>query len=87
MNCPHCGFHFKVAAVNVSDPAAIEEAFELAPCLCESCLEISLIVKGQIRKITDVELLVLKQSEAYAWLMERKAMIRKLKKAQNARNN
>lgn len=59
MNCPHCGFHFKVLAVNA------EAIPDLAPIICESCAGVSLVVEGQIHKPSPDQLRAIQSSPAW----------------------
>src|SRR4249920_4210328 len=66
MNCPLCGFGFKLFAV-----ANAETLPELAPLICESCADISLLIDGrEIRKCTPEELTAIKASPAWREVLE-----------------
>lgn len=60
MNCPHCNFEFKRFAVNG------DKFPDVAPIVCESCCEVSLVENGSIRVLTPDELVAIKASPAWA---------------------
>ena len=62
--CPYCGFHFKVIAVNAKAIPAV------APIICERCAKVGLLVEGVARATTAEELAAIKQSPAWAELLE-----------------
>lgn len=82
MNCPYCDFHWKQLVVN---GAAVPD---LAPAVCESCEQISLVENGQPRQLTPAELEVIKQCSAYKqFIVPMLRVIRAGKRAQKARLN
>lgn len=81
MNCPHCEFHFKILASNGAIP-------RIAPAICENCAELSLVVDGEIRKMTPLESEAIKDSPAYTdFIVPARRIIRAAMKAKNAKNN
>lgn len=65
MNCPHCDFKFRLLAVS-----GAEEIPPLAPIICEGCGRISLLVEGEIRKATEEELSLIRESPAWRDVLE-----------------
>lgn len=64
MNCPYCGFRFRVLGV-VGD-----EIPALAPIVCECCAQVGLLERGQPRQATDAELVDIRQSPAWREVLE-----------------
>jgi len=80
MTCPYCGFRFQVLAANGPIP-------EVAPLVCERCLEIGLLIKGQLRTITDEELAAVKRSPSWAAIQRGIEVMRGAKRRANWENN
>lgn len=81
MNCPHCVFKFKILIANGELP-------RIAPILCESCGEVSILVDGAIRVMKSSEREALKGSPAWTeFILPALEIIRSRKRAKNAKNN
>ena len=82
MNCPFCGFGFRVLMANAA------EIPDIAPIVCEDCGEVALLVDGKPRKMTQPEMAAIKQSEAWRTMIApAQELISRVKKARSARNN
>lgn len=82
MNCPYCNFRFKLLMANSPDIPRI------APAVCSDCGEVGLIINGQIRKATELEMDALKESPAWREVIgPARDIIAANKRAKSARNN
>lgn len=89
MNCPYCGFQFGVLVVGGGDTVP-----PLAPLVCESCAEVSMLEHGTVstgfivRKISDEEFEAIKQSPAWeSTIAPAIEIIGRTIKARNAHKN
>ncbi len=64
LNCPHCDFHFKALLVNDDQLPA------LAPIVCESCGEVSLLENRTVRRLQPAELEDLKGAPVWRDFIE-----------------
>lgn len=79
MKSAHCAFEFK----QIVSQHTMEEIKkqEVLPAVCEQCGEISLLVHGVMRKITEDELIELNKSSAWKTLLKpAQDIIRRLNK-------
>lgn len=72
MDCPYCGFYFKVIGSNTEK---IEDIPAMAPAICEGCGRISLLDNGRLRTINAVELAAIKISPAWEYLKQAQEII------------
>lgn len=79
LNCPYCGFRFKVLLVNADNLP------DIAPIVCESCAEVGLVTDGRTERITLSQLEWLKQSPAWRDVIEPALKIIHEHKAENER--
>lgn len=88
MNCPHCDFRFRILAVSGKSPRG-QELPELAPILCQQCLEVSVLLNGEvIRKPTAPELDAIRASPAWSQvIVPAREILQRARLAANARNN
>lgn len=59
----------------------------IAPIMCESCLEVSLMINSSIRKMTDQETIEIKKSPAWEVVTRARTILRSRIAAQKAQYN
>lgn len=69
MNCPYCGFNFKILASSERYMPTV------APIVCEGCGEVGLLVNREVRKLRTGELEQIKQSPSWDFISKAQKMI------------
>lgn len=64
MKCPYCGFVFKQFIANGALPV------DIAPILCEDCLQVGLLINGVPERMTASQLDAVKKSPAWREMIE-----------------
>lgn len=60
MTCPHCQSEFGYIITDAQEIPAFD-----APILCQHCVQVSLLSRGTVRALTDLELAMVKASPSW----------------------